>query len=1565
MYSSTIKTVAIHIGSGNLHNEGFPRVTAELRTKGDNLKVIGSLPPESNLVELYQRWRFFYQSLCDRQSLRSHIEEEDDSGLEIEEGGLTNISEKDFQDLCQSLETLTNDWLKSSEFLNIDRQLRRALNPEDEIRLIIETRDETLRGLPWYCWDFFKDYPQAEMILSSQEYQSPPNSQLRYSRGKVRILAILGSSEGIDFSSEIYLLENLQDAEIVFLNQPSRQELNNYLWDVVGWDILFFAGHSNTESESGRIYINENKTGNSLTIEQLREALKEAINNGLKIAIFNSCEGLGLANSLGKLYIPTVIVMREPVPNLVAQEFFKTFLNMFVRERLSLNLAVQKARRKLQGLENEFPGASWLPVICQNPAVELPTWQKLGGIVPCPYRGLSAFGEKDAEFFFGREEFTDNLVRQVKRKSLVAVVGASGSGKSSVVFAGMVPQLRQDTTQNWQIVFFRPGKNPFEALAIALISWQHPGEDKDNRLAELELETELKHNSANLSQILEQIVTKESHLCSLVVIVDQFEELYTLTPEVERQPFLDALLHACDWVPGLKLVITLRADFYGYALSCRPFSDALQDGALNNGSMTREELLNAIEKPAAKMQTRFEEGLINKLIDGVWGEPGRLPLLEFALTQLWSKIDNGLLTHKAYEEIGGVDLALANYAEQVFAGLSLVDRERSQKVFMQLVRLGEGTEATRRLATFDEVKSENWDLVIHLANERLLVTNYNKKNDTQTVEIIHEALIRNWRRLQKWMQVDGDFRRWQEQLRGAIYQWESNNHDEGGLLRGISLTIAEDWQQNRYDELNQREVSFINKSLKLRENEVKKNKQRQRNRILGLSAGLALAVGLAGVAWLQSRKANIREVQAIATSSDALFVSNNRLDALKEAIKAKRKIQNIPFVDINIKNQVKDVLEKSILQIFEYNRFQHKDDVVSIAYSADGKMIASGTIDGKILLWKDEEVKPKTINVSDNDKAIIKLQFNHKSGVLASASKGGLIEFRKSDGTRINLFKADSEDIDDAAFSPDGNLIAVAGKDKKIKLWKCNIQSWECKRELVSFQIPQEDITDVYSIVFSSESDLIASGYRDGTIRIWNKTGKLLEEINKPQQKKDNRDFSTAIWSLAFSPDDKYIASASEDRKVKIWNQNGTLFKELKDNGNNSHNEKVNRVVFSSDGKYIASASKDNTVKIWNLEGKLLKTFKGHTETVLAVAFHPKNNNMIASGSYDKTVRLWKTSFQVHNDTVKAISFSPNAQLIASASDDRTIKFCNKDGSKCNTLRGHKDWVNDIAFSSDGKVIVSGSDDGTVKLWNCDTQNPACDNKSFQTITLPAIKNNQNNYVNGIALSPNNQLIATTSRDNKVRIWQCNLKNWQCNIQKPLELNRHQKAVTDVAFSPDGNYIASASRDNNVIIWKRQGDDWKYLITLKRHTDEVNKVTFSPDGNYIASASRDKKIILWKRQENSWKSWKSLESHEDAVQDVAFNKNGKFIASASEDRKMKIWNSDGNLLDTIEAHEDKVFAVTFSSIDNTIASAGKDRKVVVWNLDTILDADKLTNLGCSWLEDYFKTTPDNDGLCSK
>jgi hypothetical protein len=367
------KLVVISVGQGDSQT-GFPHITAQIWPDGNSIQVsvVGKLPADLEIANLYERWRqlysAFYQQLG---SLRTPIEWGED---------LTNFSDVEFKKLSKQLEDKIHGWLESKEFSRIEKQLRSQIgSTSEQVRVIIKTDDDLLQRLPWSSWEFLKDYRQAEVALSPPQYKRPQQSPPTTPRSTIRILAILGDSTGINIQEDGDLLKNLPDADPMFLVEPNRQELDQWLWDEQGWDILFFAGHSRTEVTTGLIYINSTE---SLSISQLRNALSQAIERGLQLAIFNSCDGLGLARNLADLHIPQMIVMREPVPDQVAQEFLKNFLVAFSRGK-SLYVSVREAREQLQRLEGQFPCASWLPVIWQNPAETPKSWQELlGSITP-------------------------------------------------------------------------------------------------------------------------------------------------------------------------------------------------------------------------------------------------------------------------------------------------------------------------------------------------------------------------------------------------------------------------------------------------------------------------------------------------------------------------------------------------------------------------------------------------------------------------------------------------------------------------------------------------------------------------------------------------------------------------------------------------------------------------------------------------------------------------------------------------------------------------------------------------------------------------------------------------------------------------------------------------------------------------------------------------------------------------------------------------------------------------------------------------------------------------------
>lgn len=482
--------------------------------------------------------------------------------------------------------------------------------------------------------------------------------------------------------------------------------------------------------------------------------------------------------------------------------------------------------------------------------------------LPCPYRGLFHFGPGDAEYFFGRKSFIKTLFQATQTRNFIPLLGASGSGKSSVVFAGLVPKLQQEG--HWQFTHFRPGSDPFHALALALVPLYTTNLNETERLAQArQLANYLRDGDIPLADVVAQI--QQNYPSERVlVIADQFEELYTLCPdETIRRNFLDKLTTSPFERVGMVLVLTMRADFLGNALSYRPFADVLQNTDLKLGPMNREELTEVIEKPAQKLGVTLEAGLVKRILDDVESEPGNLPLLEFALTELWQRRQGKELTHLAYTEIGEVQGALARHANEEYDKLSEAQRKEVRRIFIQLVRPGEGTEDTRRLATKAELGAVNWALVKQLADARLVVTSRSEEAQVETVEVVHEALIRNWGELRGWMDTDRVFRAWQERLRAGMYQWQQIENgdvtgwDESRLLRGTALAEAEEKLKQRPEDLSEGELFYIQVSVKLRDKEQRRRERvrRQTVYVYVLAGGsiLILALGIL-IQWQNAEK---------------------------------------------------------------------------------------------------------------------------------------------------------------------------------------------------------------------------------------------------------------------------------------------------------------------------------------------------------------------------------------------------------------------------------------------------------------------------------------------------------------------------------------------------------------------------------------------------------------------------------------------------------------------------------------------------------------------------------------
>ena len=1388
-----------------------------------------------------------------------------------------------------------NSWGVSPQFAEIAQAIA---DRAENLRVTISTECTDLRRLPFHQWQLFPQ--QTEAIFSG--ITAKVLERTRHP-DKIRLLVILGDKTGIDIEADKHAIEDYcqGDAELVFLTQPTRAELTVTLADAKGWDIIFFSGHSDTEGDTGRIYINAT---DSLTMAQLKDVLKPAIEQRVQIAIFNSCDGLGITPVLEKLNIDRLIVMREPIPDLIAQEFLKSFLKAFTGGA-RFDDAVKSARQHLVSFEDKYPYVSWLPIVIQNRLVTSPTWQSLGKI-RSPYKGLAAFTEADADNFYGREDTIDRVADLVSQEPLVPIFGASGSGKSSLVQAGLIPKLRQDLNCNWQILTMRPGSKPFDALAQAITNTNLANLDS------IALDIELASEPSKLTTKLAQMRIPQHRL---LLFIDQFEELFTQVADPAIcQKFLQSLADAVRNAPNFVLVFTLRDDFSSKLQNnihdddFRPLLERYRPQPLVG--MTRDRLKAAITAPVSKLNVEFEGGLVDRLWQDVGNDAGSLPLLQLVLDLLWQHQEPRLLTHNSYDAIcgdRGLKIVLANLAEQIYDGYVKQDRVKQFKqVFLRLVTLGDGnTPNTRRTATYAEIGEHNWrEIVVPLSTERLLTTDRDRKTHEETVEIIHETLIRSWQRLTGWIEDCRHELERIEEIETAAIRWDRHQRSQQDLWSGKKLKAARKFSQDRERFLPLKAIAndFLVAGSK-----------KQRWTTAGVLMVLGTIVpGLALLAWSQWRQAQLNEANALGNAAMSLVNRGQNLDGLVTAIKAGRILQAQQASNPIVTSALQTALDRCN----ERNRLSgHQNVILSVSFSPDGKTLASGSDDKTIKLW-DLATGKELQTLSGHQDEIYSVSFSPDGKTLASGSRDKTIKlWDLATGKELQTLSGHQEDISSVSFSPDGKTLASGSWDKTIKLWDL-----ATGKELQTLSGHQEGIS---SVRFSPDGKTLASGSWDKTIKLWDlTTDKELQTLSGHQD---------WISSVRFSPDGKTLASGSHDKTIKLWDlATGKEIQTL-----SGHQKGISSVSFSPDGKTLASGSHDKTIKLWDLAtGKELQTLSGHQDMISSVRFSP-DGKTLASGSWDKTIKLWDLTtdkelqtLSGHQDKISSVSFSPDGKTLASGSDDKTIKLWDlATGKELQTLSGHQDKISSVSFSPDGKTLASGSWVTTIKLWDLAT------GQELQTLSQ--------NGIYSVSFSPDGKTLASGSDDNIIKLWDL------VSGQELQTLSGHQDKISSVSFSPDGKTLASGSDDKTIKLWDLATG--KELQTLSGHQDKISSVRFSPDGKTLASGSHDKTIKLWDLATD--KELQTLSGHQEFIYSVSFSPDGKTLASGSRDKTIKLWDlATGKEIQTLSGHKDWISSVSFSPDGKTLASGSDDKTIKVWHLGL----DVLMGYSCDWARAYLE-----------
>lgn len=1136
---------------------------------------------------------------------------------------------------------------------------------------------------------------------------------------------------------------------------------------------------------------------------------------------------------------------------------------------------------------------------------------------PCPYRGLFAFREQDAPFFFGRQAFTRRLIETVRRQPLVAVVGPSGSGKSSVAFAGLLPHLRRE--EQWAIADCRPGGQPFHALAVALAPLLGPQSSETERLAEIEkLAQALEGEDLSLGDIVERILAVQQRhgVSHLLLVVDQFEELYTLCLEEEIcRRFVDELLAATDTAfvdSPLHVILTLRADFMGRALTHRPFADGLQNAIMILGPMSRQELSEAIENPAKLQGVAFEAGLMTRILDDVAGEPGNLPLLQFALASLWERQAGGQLTHAAYEAVGRVEGALTAHAERVYANLSPAEQEGVRRILVQMVRPGEGTEDTRRVATRAELGKNDWTLAQRLADARLAVTDRDESTGQEMVEVVHEALIRGWDRLRAWMNADRAFRAWQERMRAALRQWQASDEDAGALLRGLLLVEAENWMAERGADLGAAGRAFIQASLDAREARraqdaarlareaelERRDRKRLRALVVVLAVATVVALGLTLFAFHQrevaKREAAISQSLNLSTSAQVALAEGNTDLALALALAANQ-------IDV-APPQAQLMLAEAAYAPGTRRRFVgHTAPVEDVAILpgcgnslSAGCLALSASADATLILWDLETGRALRRFEGHTDVVHDVALLPAGDRAISASADGTLILWDLETGERLRTFTGHEDAVWSVAISPDGRTALSGAADGSLLLW--NLEIGEPLYRLAGHE------GAVYSVAISPDGRQALSGSADRGVILWDlETGEVRHEMagvaDTVAGSQEAIGHYDSVWGVAFRPDGRTALSVSQDEFAILWDlETGQLATRF------DTNIGLFSLAMSRDGHTALLGTLDNRVLLLDLEsGQLVLQLRGHTARVLAVALTPDCGNPLSagylalSGSATGALRLWNLYNGAEmrriaytdplDPAAAAVAVSPDGRLGMTALWTGEISLWDyASGEEIHRLRGHTEMAfGGVLFFPDRRRAVSGAGD-----------------------------------------------IFAASSDNSVRVWDVE------SGEELLRLEGHTDKVWDIDVSADGRFVASGSHDGSLRLWNLDSGESRVLLDV--YPQAVRSVAFGPDGRFLVAGlakgqSSNPDYSLRLLEVETGREVRRLAGHQELVGDVAFSPDGKLILSGSNEIAI-LWDAaSGVEVHRLIGHAASVVAIAFSPDGRLAVSGAVDSSLLLWDVD--------------------------------
>jgi WD40 repeat protein len=927
--------------------------------------------------------------------------------------------------------------------------------------------------------------------------------------------------------------------------------------------------------------------------------------------------------------------------------------------------------------------------------------------------------------------------------------------------------------------------------------------------------------------------------------------------------------------------------------------------------------------------------------------------MSHALLETFHRRQGRKLTISGYLATGGVRGAIADTADDVFQNeLDQKQQEIARNIFLRLTQFGEGEDTvdTRRRAAFEELIRHSEDepavraVLTRLADARLITT------DNETVEVAHEALIREWPTLREWLEDDREGLRLHRHLTLAADGWERHSRDSSELYRGARLAGTIAWAEAHPNALSGLEEAFLNASKELaRQEEAEREAHRQREleaaqalaetqqqaaaqlrkRAYYLTGAFILALIMFGVALFQGNRARqiantAQSERRIATSRELAAASLNNLDVDPERsiLLALQSVSTTRSVDKTLLPESLEALHRSVVASpVRMTLKGHGTGVMSAAYSPDGSQLASIGYDGTVILWDTstgQELHRMPGTTEPNDFVTGKrIAYTPDGKYLVACDRNLVIIFDPASGDLVKTLDGHEADVTAIAMSTDGKHIASGGLDGSVIIWD---GSSDTPLQLDGHTASIEELT------FSPDGKWLVTAGDEPAMKIWDVlSGDLLH---------DYTDFTEVVQTLAFSPDGKQFTFS--DGTLHMWQ----FSLDVVEDQTIISNQELFTIPyaaassFSPDGKTIAGAGGSNTsgitIKLWEAATgrELLTLVGGHTGWLMSLVFSPDGKSL-ASTSLDGTIRIWSLSPGSESVAVSGpeaaafgtrVEYNPNGQEFATSGGDGTVTLWDAETGKPRLkLAGHTLEILSVAFSSDGKQIATGSSDGTAIVWDAIT------GKELLTLLVNEIG------VRDIAFSPDGNLIATGGFDGKAIVWDARTG------ALIHEITEHQGLVLSVAFSLDGKNLATASTDATAMVW--DVNTGEHLFTLAGHKDGIRDVAYSPDGSIIATGSGDGTAILWDAATGS--EMLTLIGHSAGLRLVIFTPDGKLLATGSEDNTAKIWDvNSGQEILTLPGSQGGITGMAFSPSDNgahlAVSSPDGVARIFLLRIDELL-----------------------------